>query len=555
METNKYELKQGDIPYIFETKVKGNWIQLSIENPQKKILSRNLAVGDLQVLDKIFNSVKTPLEGLELIDKVLKEHKVAIFEENENIKLMFYIKTDNIIHEISINFGEEFNTINTNIEIPIETNTEKDIIENTEVKEVNTNLEVNLPNNEILANTVNTTIVSTTNNFDKILPTKYLPTQIINSTEEIKSFNTNAITSTIETKETMITKAPIILPTKELTATTTTNTIYENDIRTSFLPSQTYTTHTYENKAPIIRNSIELKSKPKLELPIQNIIPKKEIYTPNPLNEMSSLISELNKLKEKEIQELKNQISRMRLMKEQNSFDELRKKEEENEMLRKKLEESEKNKKQYEEEINSLRATMKSNVGKKGLSSKNITFEDKSEKIRIKGSILHSPQELEMISRKINTTLTTINKRLTLNLIYKATADSDKASAFHSKCDEANKTLVLIETDKNKRFGGYTSKTWEGDNIEKKDENAFVFSLDKMQIYDIIQGEDAIGCYPKYGPVFLGCQIRIFDEFFTNGGTTYEKGLNYDTQEDFELSGGLKKFEIKEIEVYGVHLE
>ena len=36
METNKYELKQGDIPYIFETKVKGNWIQLSIENPQKK---------------------------------------------------------------------------------------------------------------------------------------------------------------------------------------------------------------------------------------------------------------------------------------------------------------------------------------------------------------------------------------------------------------------------------------------------------------------------------------------------------------------------------------
>ena len=142
-----------------------------------------------------------------------------------------------------------------------------------------------------------------------------------------------------------------------------------------------------------------------------------------------------------------------------------------------------------------------------------------------------------------------------MNLLYKATIDSDKAAVFHKKCDAAENSLVLIKSANNKRFGGYTSCSWEGNSIEKKDENAFVFSLDKMQIYDIIQGEDAIGCYPKYGPVFLGCQIRIFDEFFTNGGTTYEKGLNYDTQEDFELSGGLKKFEIKEIEVYGVHLE
>ena len=76
-----------------------------------------------------------------------------------------------------------------------------------------------------------------------------------------------------------------------------------------------------------------------------------------------------------------------------------------------------------------------------------------------------------------------------------------------------------------------------------------------MLIYDIIPGEDAIGCYPNYGPIFLGCQIRIFDEFFTKGGTTFEKGLNYNTQEDYELTGGLKKFDVKEIEVYSVELE
>ena len=54
--------------------------------------------------------------------------------------------------------------------------------------------------------------------------------------------------------------------------------------------------------------------------------------------------------------------------------------------------------------------------------------------------------------------------------------------------------------------------------------------------YDNIQGEDAIGCYPKLWLIFLGCQIRIYDNFFTKGGTTFERGLNFDTEEDFELN-------------------
>jgi hypothetical protein len=179
-----------------------------------------------------------------------------------------------------------------------------------------------------------------------------------------------------------------------------------------------------------------------------------------------------------------------------------------------------------------------------------LTIQDTRLEI-IKGDIIQTTTELEFLTRKICQN----HNKITLNLLYKATIDSDKASVFHNKCDSAENSLVLIKSTNGKRFGGFTSCSWEGNSIEKKDDNAFVFSLDKMRIYDIIQGEDAIGCYPKYGPVFLGCQIRIYDEFFTQGGTTFEKGLNYDTQEDFELTGGLKKFYIKEIEVYGIHLE
>ena len=168
----------------------------------------------------------------------------------------------------------------------------------------------------------------------------------------------------------------------------------------------------------------------------------------------------------------------------------------------------------------------------------------------VKGEILKSTEELEFLTRKISNN----HSKITLDLLYKATYDTDKASAFHNKCDWASNTLVLVETKNGRRFGGYTTCSWEGDCIEKKDEEAFVFSLDKMKIYNNIPGEEAIGCYPKYGPVFLGCQIRIYDEFFKNGGTTFEKGLNYNTEEDYELNGGEKTFDIKEVEVYGIKL-
>ena len=169
----------------------------------------------------------------------------------------------------------------------------------------------------------------------------------------------------------------------------------------------------------------------------------------------------------------------------------------------------------------------------------------------VRGEIIQSKEELELLIRKIST----YHKTIKLTLLYKATVDSDKAETFHKKCDKAECSIVLVKSTNGKRFGGYTSCNWMGENIDKKDDNAFVFSLDKMKIYDIIKGENAIGCYHKYGPVFLGCQIRIYDDFFERGGTTFQKGLNYATEEDYELTGGIREFQIEEVEVYAVELE
>ena len=264
----------------------------------------------------------------------------------------------------------------------------------------------------------------------------------------------------------------------------------------------------------------------------------------NELNMLKSKVAELSGLQGQlsEINNLKAQISQMNLS-QQNAQDD------EKEMLKRKLQELENLKLQYEQEIITLKGA-KSSVVKEssGLEKTQHLFEEKTQQISVKGDIIHNTEELELITRKINKS----NKKITLNLLYKATVDSDKAKAFHDKCDQAQSSLVLIETDKGKRFGGFTTCSWAGECEEKKDEDAFVFSLDKMMTYENIQGEDAIGCYPKFGPIFLGCQIRIYDNAFSKGGTTFEKGLNYNTEEDYELTGGERIFNVKEIEVYEV---
>jgi len=282
----------------------------------------------------------------------------------------------------------------------------------------------------------------------------------------------------------------------------------------------------------------------------------------NELNMLKAKVAELNGLQSQlgEINQLKAQINQMNLERQQkDELSMLREKVEElnknnvqideKEMLRRKLEELENLKIQYEQEIRTLKENKASMIQQSsGLETNQHIFEEKTQQISVKGDIIHNTDELELITRKINKA----NKKITLNLLYKATVDTDKAQAFHEKCDEAQSSLVLVETDKGKRFGGFSTCSWAGECEDKKDENAFVFSLDKMMIYENIPGEDAIGCYPKFGPIFLGCQIRIYDNAFTKGGTTFEKGLNYNTEEDYELTGGDRVFNVKEIEVYEV---
>ena len=173
-------------------------------------------------------------------------------------------------------------------------------------------------------------------------------------------------------------------------------------------------------------------------------------------------------------------------------------------------------------------------------------------KEKILSDIITNIKELDVINKR----LLRQNKRTVYTLIYKATRDGDKADNFHAMCDSYNNTIVLIKTIKGRKFGGFTHEKWEGEDINKIDNRAFLFSIDRQKTYDVYKNNEAIVCYKLNGPDFCGWQIVIHDNFLSNKQCyTGEKDVNFKTEEDYELNGGEKYFGIEELEVFQIKWE
>ena len=167
----------------------------------------------------------------------------------------------------------------------------------------------------------------------------------------------------------------------------------------------------------------------------------------------------------------------------------------------------------------------------------------------IEKNIIKEESEIFFVMQKIRDYL---GKNPVFYLLYRASDHGDKANIFHNKCDSVTMTLVILIDHNNNRFGGFTTREWSGNCVQKMDEKAFIFNVEKVKIYDVLPNQTAIGCYPNFGPIFFGCQIRVYDNFFTRGGSTYLKGINYNTDLDYELTNGNQNFGIKDLEVYEV---
>ena len=194
----------------------------------------------------------------------------------------------------------------------------------------------------------------------------------------------------------------------------------------------------------------------------------------------------------------------------------------------------------------------------------NIVYKAPNPKnLSVDSKILKTEEEIDFIKKIIKEKkfqkLGFNPNNFSLNLIYRATRDGDMGQNFHKLCDGLSPILLLIKTTHNVRFGGYTETYFEGtkEYLGKKDDNAFIFSLDKRKYYEIEKGENAILCYINYGPVFYGknySNIFLKEPFFKKKGSVAPKGDRYKTKEDYEINLGKQYFKPIQIEVFHIKL-
>ena len=536
---NCYQIEQNDKDiYILTTSLLNDKLKIICKDSKSQEYIGIFTLSDLMNISQYFKDIKNVEQIQKYINKIIEKQSVEISQNDNNVKLIIYlINNDNIIIPLAKKTIVKNNNENSKKNIYADVSTITSInkqylnighLSNPEIsKQTPNNININtIINNAKLSSSHSQKESSNKHKKEKnqIIPqkekepeelkqiidqeNKYIKEIIAYKEENIKLIKENTslkkennqLQNQInnfkkEVKEfqsiTDLLKREFISIQKSITSSQDTN------LEILKLNEQ------YENENEELKNNIEIFSKENSELKSELEKIKKEIQN-NPIKE------ELNYYKQisQENERLKNQVSLL-----ENQIQEL----------------YQQNQEYLEEE------------------------EESSHRIKqeVKGDIIHSLSELELITNQINKK----NKKLIIKLLYKASVDSDKAEIFHKKCDSAKNTIVLIETKDGKRFGGYTTCSWSGNCVEKGDKNAFIFSFDKMKTYKNIPDENAIGCYPKFGPVFLGCQIKIYDNAFTKGGTTFERKLNYYTEEDFELTGGKQTFEVKDIEVYDVVFE
>ena len=149
---------------------------------------------------------------------------------------------------------------------------------------------------------------------------------------------------------------------------------------------------------------------------------------------------------------------------------------------------------------------------------------------------------------------------ISYKLIYTSSIDGDNIATFHDKCDGEDYILIIIETNKGHKFGGFTSIGFDSSGFELNDDNAFLFSIDKKKIYEINPGCSAVYCNKRLGPTFCAQKdgtnynICISDNFMSNVSTTSNISDSYIINEEYELNFGEKEFVIKELEIYKLEL-
>ena len=188
---------------------------------------------------------------------------------------------------------------------------------------------------------------------------------------------------------------------------------------------------------------------------------------------------------------------------------------------------------------------------------------EKGKEKEIDSYLLYKKEDIEFLNnRLLQDKNVPKGKNIKYKLLYRCSKNGENAKDFHKLCDKFPQTMTIIKSVKGKIFGGYTEKTWKDEDIKKmgtlkKDNKAFLFSLNKKKIYNIYFDQPAIWCHESYGPCFYGkgnftiySKEKLINEKMK---TNKVKEFTFSNMEkDYELTDGEESFNALEIEVFQI---
>ena len=188
----------------------------------------------------------------------------------------------------------------------------------------------------------------------------------------------------------------------------------------------------------------------------------------------------------------------------------------------------------------------------------NLSLENKElnnfiQKIKTFGEIssiscILNKNDFDLISNWIN------KNGINYELLYKATADRDSIDDLIKKCENKGPTILIIKSNKEQIFGGYTEKNWvKNKSIHSPDSFLFNINIKKKFInkdgYIHILSEFGYGSNHFY-------ELQLYNNFLSNINycrqlTDYKNSYS----KQYELTNGDNKFNIQEIEVFKVNFK
>ena len=173
----------------------------------------------------------------------------------------------------------------------------------------------------------------------------------------------------------------------------------------------------------------------------------------------------------------------------------------------------------------------------------------------INSDILKSFQELELIIKSIPN-YNKFDGIPSIQTIFQSSENGDSAKSFHKFCDGEPNVIIVIETDKGNRFGGFTSIGFNSDKEVKKDFYAFLFSFDLMKIYKNRKGKNAIFCHEEIGPCFgdeKNKDLYISNNYFKdNSYVGKTNGCFINMKSDYEINKGICNFIVNRLEIFKI---